>query len=282
MKSNAGFTLVEMLIALVVTMIIMGGAYSVFMSQQKNTVVQTDVSDIQQTLRAAMDFMVRDIRMAGYSGPDRRSVANFGFENMGLSDYSGNPNAGGNEGFLRFSWDMNDNETLDPGETVTYSLSNNEPNVAPGSIALMRQLDAWATRQPMAGYVTNIGFAFAIDNDQDGELARTSGNNNVIWALDTDNDGFWNNLDTNDDGRIDAADLGGAAPGTIAGTATGIPVRPGDIRAVRIWLLGRSLAPDNSYTDNNLYVVGPDVIQPNDNFRHRLLERTVLCRNKGL
>jgi len=284
MKSNAGFTLIEMLIALVVTMILMGGAYSVFMSQQKNTVVQTDVSDIQQTLRSTMDFLVRDIRMAGYPGPGWESVGNFGITEVGLSDYSGNPNSGArDQGFIRFSWDMNDNNTLNAGETVSYSLSDNEPNVAPGSVALMRQLDSWANRQPIAGYVTNIGFAFAIDIEGDlkNQLERT-GNNNVIWALDTDNDGFWNNLDTNDDGRIDAADLGGAAPGTIVGTATGIPVRPGDIRAVRIWLLGRSLAPDNTYLDGNVYVVGASVLQPNDNFRRRLLERTVLCRNMGL
>jgi prepilin-type N-terminal cleavage/methylation domain-containing protein len=266
MKSNAGFTLVEMLIALVVTMIIMGGAYSVFMSQQKNTVVQTDVSDIQQTLRAAMDFMVRDIRMTGYPGPDRDPDINPGFIAVG-------------EDFLQFSLDMNDDGILDPlgAETVTYALDNNQPAVAPGSTALMRN------GQPMAGYVTNIGFAFAIDYNQDGELDRGTefGNQNVLWVVDTGIDGFWRNLDTNDDGQINAAD-GGGGPGKIGGSITNIPVRLGDIRAVRIWLLGRSLSPDNSYTDNNLYVVGSTVLQPNDNFRRRLLERTVLCRNMGL
>jgi hypothetical protein len=217
-----------------------------------------------------MDFMVRDIRMAGYPGPLRDPAANTGFIAVG-------------DDFLQFSLDMNDDGDFDPAgtETVTYSLDNNQPAVAPGSTALMRN------GQPMAGYVTNIGFAFAIDYNQDGELDRGTefGNQNVLWVVpgiaDLSGVRYWGNLDTNDDGQINAAD-GGGAPGKIAGTNTDIPVRLGDIRAVRIWLLGRSLAPDNSYTDNNLYVVGPDVIQPNDNFRHRLLERTVLCRNKGL
>lgn len=282
MKSKAGFTLIEVLIAMAVTMIIMGGAYSVFMSQQKNTVTQTDISDIQQNLRAAMDFMARDIRMAGYSGTANGSLGDFGFVNVGFSDYSGNPDSGAmDQGFLQFSWDMDDSNTRTVGETVTYSLSNNSLVVPPGEIALMRGLDG-AVRQPMAGYIIAMGLAYAYDADQDGELDEDAAGN-VIWAVDTRNDGIWDNLDTNGDGQISAADLGGAAAsGQIAGTATGVPLRPQDIRAVRIWLLGRSESPDNNYTDSNIYTVGRDVIQPNNNFRHRLLERTVLCRNMGL
>lgn len=284
MKSKAGFTLIEVLIAMVVSMIIMGGAYSVFMSQQKNTVTQTDISDIQQNLRAAMDFMARDIRMAGYAGTANGSLGDFGFVEVGFSDFSGNPSSGAmDQGFLQFSWDMDDSNSriAGDGETVTYSLSNNTL-VAPGSIALMRQRDSELVRQPLAGFIIALGLAFAYDADQDGELDQDAAGN-VIWAVDTRNDGVWDNLDTNGDGQISAADLGGAAAtGQIAGTATGVPLRPQDIRAVRIWLLGRSASPDNSYTDSNIYTVGPNVIQPNNNFRHRLLERTVLCRNMGL
>ncbi len=283
MKSKAGFTLIEVLIALLVSMVILGGAYSVFMSQQKNTVTQTDISDIQQNLRAAMDFMARDIRMAGYAGTANGSLGDFGFVNVGFSDYSGNPDSGArDQGFLQFSWDMDDSNTRTGGETVTYSLSNNSAVVPAGEITLMREVDDGSNRQPMAGYVIAMGLAFAYDADQNGELDEDAAGN-VIWAVDTLNDGIWDNLDVNGDGQISAADLGGAGgTGQIAGTSTGIPVRQQDIRAVRIWLLGRSEAPDNNYTDSNIYTVGRDVIQPNNNFRHRLLERTVLCRNMGL
>ena len=65
-----GFTLVEVLIAMLVTLVMMAGGYSVFNTYQKQTTIQSFVSDAQQTLRAAMDFMVREIRMAGYD-PDR-------------------------------------------------------------------------------------------------------------------------------------------------------------------------------------------------------------------
>lgn len=281
MKSNAGFTLVEVLIAMAVSMLIMGSAYMTFMSQQKNTVVQTNVSDMQQNLRAAMDFMARDIRMAGYAGTENGSVGTFGFVDVRFSDYAGSPAADGS-GYVKFSWDMDDNGALDPTgkEEISYSLSNNTA-VAPGSIALMRKRDSEATRQPMAGYVIAMGLAYAYDADQDGELERDS-SGNVIWAVDAGNDGDWDNLDTNGDGKINADDLSSGTTGRIAGSDTGTPVRYGDIRAVRIWLLGRSPAPDDNYKDNRVYVVGRDVVQPNDNFRHRVLERTVLCRNMGL
>jgi type IV pilus assembly protein PilW len=278
MKSNAGFTLVEMLVAVAVSMIIMASVYSVFLSQQKSTVVQTNVSDIQQNLRAAMDFLARDIRMAGYPGRDSGTVGNFGFTDVGFKNYDNFPNPAGS-GFVAFTWDTDNDGTVGTGDTVSYSLADDSP-VAPGSITLMRQVGT-AARQPMAGYVINLGFAFAYDANQDGELDRDAGGN-VIWAVDTNNDGVWDNLDRNGDGQVTAADLGSGTTGTITGTSTGTPIKYGDIRAVRIWLLGRSQAPDNTYTDSKVYVVGRDVLQPNNNFRHRVLERTVLCRNMGL
>jgi type IV pilus assembly protein PilW len=273
MKTNAGFTLIEVLVAMVVTMIIMAGAYSAFLSQQKSTVVQTNVSDIQQNLRAAMDFLSRDIRMAGYAGPTHGGTASFGFVDVRFSDFSGTPDSGTkDQGFLQFTWDTDDNNTLDDAaDMITYSLSDTS-TVAPGSIALMREIGS-AGRQPMAGYVIALGLAYAYDYNQDGELDRDTAGN-VIWAVDSGNDGIWDNLDTDEDGQITTADTAG-------GSSTGTPVRNQDIRAVRIWLLGRSEAPDNAFTDNKTYVVGPWFIQPNDNYRHRLLERTVLCRNMG-
>jgi prepilin-type N-terminal cleavage/methylation domain-containing protein len=268
MKSKAGFTLIEVLIAMAVSLIILGSAYSVFISQQKSTVVQTDVSDILQNLRAAMDFLARDIRMAGFSGTDNGSLGSFGFEDVSF-DSDGN-------GSIRFSY-INDWEGSPFSEKISYRLSNSS---IPGSFDLTRTRSSGVS-DTMAGYIIALGLAFSYDSDQDGELDRDAAGN-VIWAVDTDS-GAWVNLDTNGDGQINAGDIsGGAVSGRISGTTTGTPVRYQDIRAVRIWLLGRSGAPDNTFVDNRIYVVGRNVIQPNNNFRHRLLERTVLCRNMGL
>jgi prepilin-type N-terminal cleavage/methylation domain-containing protein len=68
MGSNKGMTLVEILVVLVVGTILMAAMFGSFINQQKSYAVQDQVIDTQQTLRAAIDQMTREIRMAGYGG----------------------------------------------------------------------------------------------------------------------------------------------------------------------------------------------------------------------
>jgi len=66
-KSNKkGFTLIELLIAMAITGIVAGAIFTAFQSQQKSYLIQDQVTEMQQNLRAGMDLMVREIRMAGY------------------------------------------------------------------------------------------------------------------------------------------------------------------------------------------------------------------------
>jgi len=66
MKTDKGFTLVELLIAMVITVIVMAAIYSVYYSQQKSYNTQQQVAMMQQNLRGAMIMLTKDIRMAGY------------------------------------------------------------------------------------------------------------------------------------------------------------------------------------------------------------------------
>jgi prepilin-type N-terminal cleavage/methylation domain-containing protein len=61
-----GVTLVELLVVLVISSIVIGGIYRVFVSQSKAYTVQDQVVELQQGIRGAMEIMVRDLRMAGY------------------------------------------------------------------------------------------------------------------------------------------------------------------------------------------------------------------------
>lgn len=63
---NKGFTLIEILITMAITGIVSAAIFTAFQSQQKSYVVQENVAAMQQNLRAGMDIMVREIRMAGY------------------------------------------------------------------------------------------------------------------------------------------------------------------------------------------------------------------------
>jgi len=272
MKSNAGFTLIEVVIAMLISLVIMGGAYTVFSSYQKNTTIQTNVSDAQQTLRAAMDYVVRDVRMAGYN-PDPDSTVTFGIDDIHFKTLDGDLVSS-----IQFSWDKNGdgkfeeewngeaNIQPEEAERVEYSLVNNATITAGvNDLYLKYPGAADSDREVLAANITILGFAYAYDANNDGELDR-DGTGNIIWAVDWDNDNDWDSLNLATGAKI----------------ATGTTVDTRTIRAVRIWMLAQSQAPDPNYTDNNLYVVGPHAVTPNNHFRHRLIERTVLCRNMGL
>ena len=61
-----GFTLIELLVVVALVGIVMAGIYSTYASQQKSYITQDQVAAMQQNLRAAMYYMGREIRMAGY------------------------------------------------------------------------------------------------------------------------------------------------------------------------------------------------------------------------
>jgi len=67
MGNKKGVTLIELLIGLVISAIIIAGIYRVFITQTRAYTVQDQVVDVQQNIRSAMELMLRDIRMAGYT-----------------------------------------------------------------------------------------------------------------------------------------------------------------------------------------------------------------------
>jgi type II secretory pathway pseudopilin PulG len=63
-----GFTLIEVSVSLIVTIIVLLGVLALFDFSNRLTRVQTNVSDMQQSLRVAQNDSVRLIRMAGRGG----------------------------------------------------------------------------------------------------------------------------------------------------------------------------------------------------------------------
>src|SRR5947209_6944295 len=63
-----GFTLIEVAVSLLVTIIVLLGVLALFDLSNKLSRVQTNISDMQQSLRAAQTDAIRMIRMAGRGG----------------------------------------------------------------------------------------------------------------------------------------------------------------------------------------------------------------------
>jgi prepilin-type N-terminal cleavage/methylation domain-containing protein len=65
LKGNKGFTLLEILIALVISGIFLLALTNFFISTNKLNTVQQKVSEVQQNVRTVMELISRDIRTAG-------------------------------------------------------------------------------------------------------------------------------------------------------------------------------------------------------------------------
>jgi len=66
LKGSKGVTLVELMVALVISAVLIAALYRTFIAQQKAYNIQEQVVDMQQNARLAISKMIRDIRMAGF------------------------------------------------------------------------------------------------------------------------------------------------------------------------------------------------------------------------
>lgn len=60
--SDIGFTMIELMIAMVISLIVVGAAYNVFIESNRNYAVQADITDMQQSARASLEFITREMR----------------------------------------------------------------------------------------------------------------------------------------------------------------------------------------------------------------------------
>lgn len=103
---SKGFTLVEVLIAMAIAGIVMGAIYSIFISSNRSYRTQDNVADAQQRARVGIDFIARDLRLAGLDPLG----AGAGFESAAASS-------------LRLSADLDLNGVIDTPlnqERITY------------------------------------------------------------------------------------------------------------------------------------------------------------------
>ena len=113
--NTQGFTLVELLVAMAVSLLALGAIYSTFLTQFKSYQVQEEVAAMQQNIRSAMYHMQREIRMAGC---DPTGLAGAGITAASATSISFSEDIIGNS-----TGSDPDGALDDPNENITYSLS---------------------------------------------------------------------------------------------------------------------------------------------------------------
>ncbi len=116
-----GFTMIEMLIAILVSTVVVGGLYSVFNMQSRQFVYQDLQMEMHQNLRFATDMVTRSVRMAGYG------------TGGSVTGYSGST---GDDATLPviMSWDGTGDGSTD-GITVVYADPSLRMNTKPVAVS---------------------------------------------------------------------------------------------------------------------------------------------------
>ena len=116
--NTQGFTMVELLVGMAVSLLALGAIYSTFLSQHKSYLVQGEVAAMQQNIRAAMFHLQREIRMAGC---DPQGTAGAGIKiasatSIRFTEDVWNGTSGGNP----------DGDVDDSNEDITYNLDDSD------------------------------------------------------------------------------------------------------------------------------------------------------------
>lgn len=133
---NQGFTMVELLVAMVVALLALGAIYSTLLNQHKSYVVQEETSAMNQNLRIALFYMQREIRMAGC---DPTGNANARIKTANATSINFTEDVGGDLG-----GSDSDGDTDDANEDITYCLKANNlvKNTGGGKQMVVQNIDA--------------------------------------------------------------------------------------------------------------------------------------------
>lgn len=154
--NRKGVTLIELLIALVICGMVAAGIYQVFVAQSKAYTVQDQVTEVQQSVRSAMEILLRDLRMAGFDNDNLLSTVTITTPIANLSDNS-----------ITVNYEYYD-KTLAQYQkhTVAYWRDG-------GSSSLIRQLtidDVARPQETLLENVENLNLTYGVDANEDGAL----------------------------------------------------------------------------------------------------------------
>jgi len=140
-----GFTLLELMVAVAISGMLIAVVAMAFTGQSKSYNAGQDITSLQQEMRSALQFMAKEIRMAGYD-PTGSSGAKIITANATT---------------FEFSQDLTeDGDTNDADESIRYATYVNGDGIK----CLGRKSGAGVS-QPVAENIEQLMFEYYLDND---------------------------------------------------------------------------------------------------------------------
>ena len=309
-KQAQGFTLVELLIAMVISLIVMGAIYGTFKSQQDSFLVQSQVTSMQQNLRAGMYVMSRDIQMAGYiTNLDTRTYTTISWDPTVAANevirpliYGRNNDAVSGNGvkdntdvlvIIKASNDPADSRQLTAGDSVTsttLTLSPFDLNLDASTYRFGVLVKSDLSRAEIFEVQSIAGNTVTFSNtlqENYGTGDRVYRADVITYKIDEDTDHpslqRWNQGNGSGFQTV-AEDIDNLQLQYVLadGSKENIPAQWADVRAVQVSLLARTERVNRGYTNTRTYTMGDQAITPGDSYRRKLLSSLVKTRNVGL
>ena len=143
---QTGFTIIELLAGILISAAILAGLYSVFFSQQEAFSAQEQVAEMNQNIRAALDLMTREIRLAGY----KNSTSAFNGIATATSDS------------IQILADLDQNgDTAGENENISYTYNSGTKQICRNGVGL-----------PVADNITGLSFQYTL---KDGTVTSAPG-----------------------------------------------------------------------------------------------------------
>ena len=159
--NHTGFTLIEMMIAMAIGTLLLAAVANTFINQRETYAIREQVSTMQQNAMGGMDFIVRELAMAGY---DPTEGAGAGIVVATATT-------------IQATMDLsNDGDTADADENVTYVLYDAEGD---GDTDLGR--NTGGGNQLVALNIQNLAFLYTL---ADGTTTATPADLSLIRAID--------------------------------------------------------------------------------------------------
>jgi prepilin-type N-terminal cleavage/methylation domain-containing protein len=314
-NNKEGFTLAELLIAMAISLVVMGAIFLTFKSQQDSYVIQTQVSAMQQNLRAAMYILTRDIQMSGYYtnfdadqftmdwddlDGDNEIIRPLIYARNNVADGGGDNIKDNTDVIVIVKASSEEGRQLDPGEDATAGIitltsrdldndGDDDLNDTGKKYGVLAKNDLSAAEffevDSAAGNITPPG-GLTQNYDEGDWIFRADV---IIYRIDEDatNPGLRRkNLGDDIGYQVVAENIDNLQFQYLLndGTWTNNPSgQEPNVRAVEISLLARTANINRGYTDTNIYRMGGANVGPiGDAYRRKLLCSIIKTRNIGL